>query len=300
MRGVFYWDRDLLKDLSDGAARVVQSWYKNKSKTLGYEVGVIAVVHTFGSDLGFNPHIHTLVTEGALDKLNRWKPVGFIPYEYLRKNWQWVLLEIIRQRFKDDPKKLALVKSLYSRYPKGFYVHAKNRMKDARGAARYIGRYLARPAIAEYRIIGYDGKMVKFWYKDHNTDKIVETELDALAFIGKLAMHIPKKHFRMVRRYGLYRRGKNDIAQKAVDSYNSSKRGVIPRRSVKKFKRTWKSRMMDSFGKNPLKCPFCGHEMELWYMWHRRYGYMYHFWGSTKWRRPYEEKERDSVLAGRN
>ncbi|MFS0725416.1 transposase [Paenibacillus sp. 1P07SE] len=42
---------------------------------------------------------------------------------------------------------------LYQRYPHGFYMNAEQRMKDARGAAKYIGRYLARPAIAEYHEI---------------------------------------------------------------------------------------------------------------------------------------------------
>ncbi|MDA8334486.1 MAG: transposase [Peptococcaceae bacterium] len=261
----------------------------------------MAVVYTFGGALGFNPHIHALVTEGALDRFNQWKPVSFIPYEYLRKKWQWMLLKIIREKFKNDPRKLELVKWLYSRYPNGFYVHAKNRMKNARGAARYIGRYLARPAIAEYRIISYDGKTVRFWYIDHNTEKRAEAELDVLEFIGRLTMHIPKKHFRMVRRYGLYRRGKNDMAQKAVDSYNATKLGIAPprRRSIKRRKGSWRSRMINSFGKDPLKCPFCGHEMELWYIWHRRYGYMYHFLGSDKWRKPYEEKEKESTMARR-
>jgi hypothetical protein len=47
-------------------------------------------------------------------------------------------------------------------------------MRDAKGAAKYIGRYLARPAIAEYRIVKYDGKTVHFWYEDHQTGKRVE------------------------------------------------------------------------------------------------------------------------------
>jgi len=301
LRGIFYWNRDLLKELSNGAVQVVQDWYKSKSKLLGYEVGVIAVVHTFGGALGFNPHVHTLVTEGALDKFNRWKPVGFIPYEYLRKKWQWVLLKIVREKFKDDSKRLALVKWLYNHYSNGFYVHAKTRMKDARGAARYIGRYLARPAIAEYRIINYDGKTVRFWYIDHKTEKKTEAELPVLDFIGKLIMHIPKKHFRMIRRYGLYRRGKDDIAQKAVDSYNSSKLGISPPRRVSKkiSNGSWRSRMINSFGRDPLKCPLCGHEMELYYVCHRRYGYIYRSWGSGKWRVPYEEKEKDFAMARR-
>jgi hypothetical protein len=46
-------------------------------------------------------------------------------------------------------------------------------MNNARGAAKYIGRYLARPAIAEYRILEYDGKKVKFWYEDHKKKKVL-------------------------------------------------------------------------------------------------------------------------------
>ena len=47
---------------------------------------------------------------------------------------------------------------MFKDYPNGFYINAKSRMKSARDAARYIGRYLGS-AIAGYRIISYDGKM---------------------------------------------------------------------------------------------------------------------------------------------
>ncbi len=84
-------------------------------------------------------------------------------------------------------------------------------------AAQYIVRYFARPGIAEYRIISYDGEIVKFWYEDHTTGEIVESELPALDFIGKLIMHIPKKYFKIVRRYGLYRRDLNKLSKKSVE-----------------------------------------------------------------------------------
>jgi hypothetical protein len=44
--------------------------------------------------------------------------------------------------------------------------NAEKKMKDAKGAAKYIGRYLARPAIAEYRIVSYDGETVHFGMND--------------------------------------------------------------------------------------------------------------------------------------
>jgi len=276
IRGKFYWHREMLKDLSDGVAEVIQYWYRNKSKKMGYEVGIITTIHTFGRDLGFNPHVHALVTEGAIDKFKNWKDVGYIPYEYLRKSWQKVLLGIIQKKFGREPGIKKLINELYRRYPKGFYVHAKNRMRDAKGAAKYIGRYLARPAIAEYRIISYDGKKIKFWYIDHKDGQRKEKEIDAFEFIGKLIMHIPKKHFKMVRRYGIYRRDINKLAQKIVGLYKYLKtrlKSKLKPTMVKK--QTWKERLIQSFGKNPLRCPSCKCEMELWAIWHPRYGYIF-------------------------
>ncbi|MGH4139248.1 transposase [Clostridium sp.] len=58
---------------------------------------------------------------------------------------------------KRPDKKVEYLK-MFKNYPNGFYINVKSRMKSARGAARYIGRYLGRAAIAEYRIISYDGK----------------------------------------------------------------------------------------------------------------------------------------------
>ncbi|MBE6051789.1 MAG: hypothetical protein E7214_14365 [Clostridium sp.] len=53
-------------------------WY-NRNKNDNYEVGVIAVVHTFGRDLKWNPHVHALVTEGGINKRSKWwKRVNYI------------------------------------------------------------------------------------------------------------------------------------------------------------------------------------------------------------------------------
>lgn len=46
---------------------VIKYWY-SKKKGSNYDVGVIAVIYTFGGDLKWNPHVHDLVTEGELIK----------------------------------------------------------------------------------------------------------------------------------------------------------------------------------------------------------------------------------------
>ncbi len=90
-----------------------------------YEVGLIAVVHTFGSDLKWNLHIHALFTEGGIDKNNKWfKKVSHRPYKYLRKSWQKLVLDIIKKNFTDIRTK-RLVNKLYKTYNEGFYVNAE-------------------------------------------------------------------------------------------------------------------------------------------------------------------------------
>ena len=275
LRKEIYWNRDLLKDISDGIYELICYWYEKMGKSRKYMSGVITVVHTFGRSLDFNPHIHALVTEGALDKDNKWKEVKYIPYEYLRKAWQKVLMDIVKKKLvPKKPQLKRLINKMYKKYPQGFYVHAETKMDGAKRAAQYIGRYLARPAIAEYLIISYDGKTVEFWYEDHTTGEIVERELPVLDFIGKIIMHIPKKNFKMVRRYGLYRRDLNKLSKKSVELQVYCKRRS--KEKVNTEKKTWKQRIIDSYGKNPIKCRKCGKEMELWEIWNERYGTIYH------------------------
>ncbi|SDM68561.1 Transposase zinc-binding domain-containing protein [Halanaerobium congolense] len=278
LRGYIYWQRDIIKELSDKVAELIQRYIDKKGKIHEYEAGIITVVHTFGRDMSFNPHVHALIAEGALDKYHQWSKVGYFSYKYLRKAWQKVLLDIFKERFSDNQKVQNLIKYFYIRYKEGFYVNAESRMNSARGAAKYIGRYLARPAIAEYRILEYDGKKVRFWYEDHKTKKRVELEMSAMKFIGRIIMHIPPKYFKMTRRYGLYRRGYNKRVKKIVALWKYMKRRQL--RLIMHHKKTislsWRERMIKSFGKDPVRCKNCGKEMVLYEIWHPLYDFLYH------------------------
>lgn len=45
-------------------------------------------MHTFGRDLKWNPHIHMLLTEGALVTKTVWKKISHFSFNMLRKRWQ--------------------------------------------------------------------------------------------------------------------------------------------------------------------------------------------------------------------
>ncbi len=290
LRNVFYHDRKKLNELSKQVAEVFQYHNYQRSKKRGLRSGIITVIHTFGRDLKFNPHIHALVTEGALDNKNEWvSSGGYIPYDYLRKSWQKVVLDLIKKWFPGNQQMSELVNELYQRYPKGFYVNAEKRITNAKGVARYIGRYLARPAIAEYRIENYDGERVHYWYEDHKSGKRVDKKVSVFRFIFEVLQHIPPKHFRMVGRYGLYsRRSYRKTAQVLSLHAFMRTRQIAFVLESKRRKKSYRQRMIDSFEEDPFECPHCKREMDLVGIWHSDYGWIYHYMQETetykKWR----------------
>lgn len=172
-----------------------------------------------------------------------------------------------------------LVNELYQRYPQGFYVNAEQRMKDARGAAKYIGRYLARPAIAEYRVVSYDYHKVHYWYEEHRTGKRVDVVSPVMKFIFDLVQHISPKHFRMVGRYGLYSRGKNKESQKVINLWRFMVHKQIEMTfpMEKRKKKSYRERMIESYVTDPICCPYCKHRMLLVVIWHAEYGRIYYY-----------------------
>ena len=85
-------------------------------------------------------------------------------------------------------------------------MHAKTEIKSAKIAAKYIGRYVGRPAIAESRILKYDGINVTYKYTRHEDNKTVIERVHAYEFIKKVIIHIPEKNFKMIRYFGIYSR----------------------------------------------------------------------------------------------
>lgn len=262
LRIVFAKNRKLLKVLSDTAAHVIKWSFSNRKKTAKVDVAVIAVVHTFGRDLKWNPHVHCLVAEGYLENEKFWKKLNYIHYEQLRKSWQFSLLKELRKYLSKK-----LIDRLYQDKNQGFYVHAKTQMKDAKGAAKYIGRYVGRPAIAESRISAYDGKMVTFWYEKHENKEKVEVTLPVYEFIGLLIRHIADKGFKMVRHYGLYARSKKETVKRArIKTLGEVHEGLKAKR------RTWRLGIMKSFGVDPLRCEKCGQRMQFYDIVWPKYG----------------------------
>jgi len=212
----------------------------------------ICVLHTFGRDLKWNPHIHVVLAEGSFDKFNKWRPKGFFSYESLRKSFQAILLKSLLAKLGEPFK--PMMNECYKSAANGFFVHAPKQKGKIRNLINYIGRYLGRPAIGISRIDGYDGKNVTFHYKQHETDKPVSETISAEEFIKRLVVHIPPRYFNMVRFYGAY----------AKANHYLHKLGKILKTGNRRL--SFQMLSLKTFGVDPHKCSMCGKQMVLYWL----------------------------------
>jgi len=258
----------MLKD----AAHSIIEWSKQYADD-PFVPGIIAVLHTFGADLKFHPHIHLLVTAGglSLDK-TRWiedRRNYLLPEHGLKKRWKYRVLSAIRELLKEQQLNIPIT-SPFSSLPKlrrllndlwfkTWYVFIGKRLDDASFTVHYIGRYTKRPVISETRIYRYDGETVTFLYKDTTTGETAHLTLTVDEFIQRLIQHIPDKHFRQVRYYGLF-------APKAqTNGLNSARKLVAqpPPRMLDPYRKNWRERRIAQTGYDPLICPYCDIELEI-------------------------------------
>ena len=267
LRKFFGIDRQRLKILPKCAARAVTSWMHSLNKKEEFTPGIVTVIHTFGRDLKWNPHVHMMVTEGGKGNITEWRHIRYISYESLRKRWQKILLDEITN-ISGNTKEVKLIKNkLYKEKVKGFYVHAKTEIKSAKIAAKYVGRYVGRPAIAESRILKYDGKNVTYKYTRHEDNKVIVETVHVYEFIKRIIRHIPEKNFKMIRYFGIYsRRSKCKVNFiKMID-----KRILSIRKSIA----NWENRILAIAGVDPCKCPNCKNKMRFHDIVYPKYGSM--------------------------
>ena len=99
---------------------------------------------------------------------------------------------------------------LYHKNTRFFFYVAKNNLNNNIKAIKYIGRYLSRTLITEYKIINYSYECITFYYEDLVINKErVELILKFETFLSKLIIHIPPKYFKMINQFRIYSRNIN-------------------------------------------------------------------------------------------
>ena len=254
LREFFLKDRSLLDCLFHSVNSVITRMFFKMNKSKNFTPGFIMVLHTFGRELKWNPHIHCLISEGGYSDDGFWRNVKHFDYTFLRNAFRTALLNEMESKIGSSFKKVKA--KCYREHQQGFYVYAKPNLCDPRIVVKYIGRYLGRPVIATSRIDKYDGEMVTFHYNRHEDEQYIEETIPAMEFIQRLIRHIPEKHFKMIRYGGIYARHR-EIDSKLYRAISKSKHHIY--RSFNQ----WRTAILSSFGYDPLVCPDCQHRMEF-------------------------------------
>ena len=254
LRHYFRKDRKLLHILFISSSKTVLDWFYSQNKSEDFKPGIVSSIHTFGRDLKWNPHVHILISEGASGNTTAWKKFDYFPYLMLRKKWQTTLL-VNMEKYLGKSNFRTIKNLLYKNNPDGFYVYAKPNLSSSHDVVNYIIRYIARPAMAQSRIISVDNDFVTFWYQRHEDNQRVEETITIFEFIQRLIVHIPDEQFKMLRYYGIY-------AKKSIHHSKLIKRVKQSTINIKILLSRWRERIEISFGYDPIKCS-CGNYMSF-------------------------------------
>ena len=204
----------LYKLLFEASSATLLSFAKDK-KYIGATPGIISVLHTWGQQLSFHPHIHCIVSGGGIGSNNIWKegttnhrrflfPVKAMSIVYRAKFLQALQQmitkgEVVMPQAQDSKQLMNLL------YRKNWVVYAKAPFGGPQAVIEYLGRYTHKVAISNHRIqsINEEDSTVTFGYKAYrDKGKQKETTLPVTEFIRRFEQHILPEHFTKIRTYG--------------------------------------------------------------------------------------------------
>jgi len=202
------------------------------TKHLGADIGLTAVLHTWGQNMKEHPHLHCIMPAGGLsfDK-EHWVHVKgkndfFIPGKVLAKKFRGKflgLLKLIKEKGElEFHGRLAAIKGpvqfnrfLTPLYKKRWVVNVQKPLGKPEKILEYLSRYVFRIAITDRRILEVKDGKVRFSWKDNRTGLFRQMKLDIDEFIRRFLLHVLPKGFFKVRYYGIFcsRNRKHNIAK---------------------------------------------------------------------------------------
>jgi len=187
-------------------------------RRLGIDLGFFGVLHSWGQNLHFHPHLHCVVPGGGLSAdQQRWitgRRRFLLPVRVLSRRFRRLFLTALEKAYAAG--KLQFFGSLETlRQPQTFtdyltplrhrdwVVYAKAPFGGPHHVIEYLGRYTHRVAISNRRILALENGRVSFaWkdYRDEGKEKIMT--LAAEDFISRFLQHALPPGFQRIRYYG--------------------------------------------------------------------------------------------------
>jgi len=238
-------------------------------KHLGAEIGFFAVLHSWGQNLLFHPHLHCVVPGGGLSPDGqRWiscAPNFFLPVRVLSRLFRRLFLESLQKAF-DAGKlqfaghleplrdRLTFVRHLAALKEQEWVVYAKPPFAGPQQVLDYVGRYTHRVAISNNRLLDIENDQVHFQWKDYRVGTDVKTmTLSADEFIRRFLLHVLPSGFQRIRYYGFlgnrYRQAKLAQCRRLL--------GMPGQPHVAPSEKDYRDHYEDLTGNSLRECPQC-------------------------------------------
>ena len=221
LRSIAYQSKAPVYDLLFKTASKTLLRIAADQKHLGAEVGLTAVLHTWGSSLTHHPHLHCIVTGGGLSEDGqrriRSRPNFFAPVKVLSRLFRRYFLEALlkahdqdrlhffgRLEPLNDSAKFAEYLAPLKRTD--WVVYAKRPFAGPEAVLTYLSRYTHRIAISNRRLVAFDARGVTFRYKDYRRKKAnpwTSMTLNTDEFLRRFLLHVLPPGFHRIRHYGL-------------------------------------------------------------------------------------------------
>ena len=254
---LFLANRSLLNQLPALAGSLLNKL----GKARGVKPGIFMALHTFGRKLNWHVHLHVSVTQGGITQRYLWKSL-FFKKNTLMNMWRYALIKFLRtvhQKGKlsrcPELGKESILSVLSEQYTKYWQVHCAKPHKNPKKDIEYLGRYIKRPAIANSRLVHYNGTSLLFKFLNHRNQKTQYLELHPFEFIERFIQHLPDKGFRLIRYFGFLANRLRGTLLPLVSQ--------LFQHQPNQKQHSWAFRVKQQSGINPLACILCKNPMRL-------------------------------------
>jgi hypothetical protein len=189
----------LVYDLLFRASAEAVQQLGQEERWLGGQMGMLGVLHTWGRNLAYHPHVHYLAPGGGVAADGTWRPSRanfLLPVKALSR--------LMRAKFRDALRQADA--AVFAQVPaevwqQTWVVHCQP-VGTGVNAVKYLAPYIFGVAISNRRIIKMDDGRVSFRYRETETGALKTCTLPAEEFIRRFLQHVLPKGFVKVRYYG--------------------------------------------------------------------------------------------------
>lgn len=203
-------------------------------RRLGGELGMSAVLHTWGQNLSQHVHLHCLVPGGALRGDGQWKPTRgnyLFPVKALSRRFRGRMVGLLRlAAIRGDLPRVIRpgeVDAMLDTLMTGdWVVYTKHCLAHTTTVVDYLARYTHRIAITNTRILAVNDRQVHFRYKDYRDSNRHKTLcLDGEEFVRRFLLHILPKGLMRIRHFGFLA---NRVRQEKLARIRQALEAIIP------------------------------------------------------------------------